>query len=777
MDTGSLAEQRLHLRLQGRVQGVGFRPFVVRLARALNLSGFVGNDSHGVFVEIEGRFADLDSFRRRLFRDLPPLARIKGMDVQTLPNLGENDFRVVDSVFEEEQSLAITPDAALCDDCLQECLDPSNRRFGYAFTNCTNCGPRYSIILEVPYDRPHTTMSHFPMCDKCRAEYEDPTNRRYHAQPNACPDCGPRVWLSDSHGVEVHDDDPLKTAANLLREGKILAIKGLGGFHLACRADDTRSVSELRRRKGREAKPLAIMVKDISFAETLAVLTPNDRKLLTAPAAAIVLLPRRPQAAISAAVYGASDRLGLMLAYTPLHRLLLEHADFPLVMTSGNSSGEPLCHENHDAVERLGEIADAFLLHDRPIHRPIDDSVLLSLGNEDPLVVRRARGFVPDPIPCARRAETTIMALGGDLKSSICILKENEAVLSEHLGDLDNPRSYRNFIDAGQRLRHLLRVEPTLYACDLHPAYHSSRFARDLGAPLIEVQHHHAHVVSCMAENHLDGPVLGIACDGTGYGTDGSIWGGEILLACHDRFERVAHLAPFPLLGGDLAALESWRAAAGVLYSLRGEDWPGALPATSGKTAACKIDPLLLRTATVQLKRNISVVNSSSLGRLFDAASFLLGLCGRNRFEGEAAIRLETAAHCAGDVPNPPVQVTENPRGILEMNGNQLVLDMVQRLESGESIETCAALFHQGVCELFAEATHLNARRLGVRKVVLSGGCFVNRLLLEGLTLRLRSRGLEVYRHRHLPPGDGGLSLGQAVVAAARSKEGGTPCA
>ena len=772
MATGSLSAQRLRLRLQGRVQGVGFRPFVVRLARALELSGFVGNDSRGVFVEIEGRTADLDSFRRRLFRELPPLARISGMEVAALPARGESSFEVVASRREERQDLAITPDAAVCPDCLAECLDPGDRRYNYPFTNCTNCGPRYSIILEIPYDRPNTTMVGFPMCEDCRREYEDPTNRRYHAQPNACPECGPRAWLSTAQGEEIACDDPLVEAAALLRKGGIVAVKGLGGFHLACRADDDEVVRRLRERKGREAKPLAVMVKDLTEAEELAVLSDSDRKVLTGPAAPILLVPRHPSSPVSKEVCGESDLVGILLAYTPLHHLLLSHTALPVVMTSGNASGEPLCFENGNALERLAPMADAFLLHDRPIHRPIDDSVLLSLQERDPLPVRRARGLVPDPIACAHHTDHPILAFGGDLKSTMCVLDGSRAVLSEHLGDLEDPRSYRNFLAAAERLKDLLRVEPELHACDLHPGYHSSRYARDLGVPLIEVQHHHAHVVSCMAENRLDGPVLGIACDGTGYGTDGSIWGGEILLACHDGFERRASLAPFLLMGGDLAALEPSRSAAGVLHAASGEAWTRFFP-----PAFSDDDPERLEQLALQLRRGLLTVPTSSMGRLFDAMAWLLDLSRRNRFEGESAVALEAAAHAAGAVDPPPVEVDRNGDGLWRMNGNALVLDILQRYREGEDARLCAALFHEGVCEMLARATRFIARETAVRTVVLSGGCFVNRLLLDGVTRRLRADGMEVHRHRLVPPGDGGLSLGQAVVAAARSRKGGRPCA
>lgn len=763
MEPETILAQRLRLRVRGRVQGVGFRPFVVRLARSLNLAGFVGNDSSGVFLEIEGPSAKLASFRRRLFGELPPLARILDVEVNPLPFRASADFVVVESVRLEKQELDITPDAAACPDCLAECLDPKDRRYRYAFTNCTNCGPRYSILEELPYDREHTSMAGFTMCPQCQAEYDDPSNRRFHAQPNACPMCGPKLWLSDGDGASIPSLEPLQDAARLLKEGKILAIKGLGGFHLACRADDEKAVKRLRRRKGREAKPLAVMVEDLEAARSHAILGPQDEQALVSTPAPILLVERSPQARIAPSVCGVSDLIGLFLPYTPLHRLLLLGCSLPLVMSSANCTDEPLCFTNEDALKRLKGMVDAFLLHDRPILRPIDDSVLLSHPNGKPSMVRRARGFVPDSIVCSKHARAPIMAFGGDLKSTICLLKERSAVLSEHIGDLENPRAYRKFLEAGRRLRELLRVDPQRYACDLHPLYHSSKFARSSDVDLVEVQHHHAHAVSCMAENHLNGPVLAIICDGTGYGTDGTIWGGEILLARYESFERLAHLTPLPLWGGDAAALEPWRCGAALLFRAYSEDWVRALPHW------IETPELLLRqTATEQMRKGSATVPCSSLGRLFDAAAYLLGVCGRNRYEGEAAASLEVCARQAQHGLETRPGVARNESGMWEMDGVRLVLDIVRAREEGLELASCAREFHRGICELFAEAARICARQSGIRKVVLSGGCFVNRILLRELSDALRASGLEVYRHQQIPCGDGGLSFGQALVAAAQ---------
>ncbi len=549
----------------------------------------------------------------------------------------------------------------------------------------------------------------------------------------------------------------------ILQEGKILAIKGLGGFHLACRADDEDTVNRLRTRKGREAKPLAVMVENLEAARSYATLSRLDEQALVSIAAPILLVQRSSQARIAPSVYGVSDLLGLLLPYTPLHRLLLNECTLPLVMTSANTTNEPLCFTNEGALQRLKGMVDAFLLHDRPIVRPIDDSVLLSQQNEKPSVLRRARGFVPDPIVCSKHAREPVMAFGGDLKSTICLLKERSAVLSEHIGDLENPRAYRKFLDAGRRLQELLRVDPQRYACDLHPLYHSSKFARSLGVDLVEVQHHHAHAVSCMAENHLKGPVLAIICDGTGYGTDGTIWGGEILLARYNNFERLAHLTQLPLFGGDAAALQPWRSGAALLFRAFSKDWVQALPRWIDRP-----DPLLTQTATKQMLQADTAVPCSSLGRLFDAAAFLLGVCGHNRYEGEAAVSLEVSARQARSWPKTKTRVARNESGLWEMNGVALVLDLLRAREEGAELPACARAFHRGVCELFAEATRNCARQTGIRKVVLSGGCFVNRILLHELADALSASGLEVYRHQQLPCGDGGLSFGQALVAAAQ---------
>ncbi|MBW2731299.1 MAG: carbamoyltransferase HypF [Deltaproteobacteria bacterium] len=763
--------ERRRLEVGGRVQGVGFRPFVARLAQELSLRGLVGNDSRGAFIEVQGSMSALDVFMERLQSELPPLAEIFRLHASVIPLLAQRAhalFEIVPSQRGEGQDVEITPDATTCVECLQELHDPDDRRWRYAFINCTNCGPRYSIIEGVPYDRPKTTMAAFSMCERCQGEYDDLRHRRYHAQPNACACCGPRVWLTDAQGREVETDDAVATCADRLSSGEIVAIKGLGGFHLACRADDEAVVRELRARKGREAKPLAVMVSSIEQAHQVAEISSAAAAALLQPARPIVLVPHRPGTNIAPSVAAQSDALGLMLPYTPLHELLLTPPCPPLVMTSGNPSEEPLSSSNDEALKRLGHIADAFLLHDRAIARPIDDSVLMIPDDEDqpPMVVRRARGYVPASIAVekSRSRDTsdapTIFALGGDLKSTVCLLRDGQAVLSEHLGDLENPAAFRNFIAAGERLLMLLRAKPQQLVCDLHPAYHSRAHAQALGLPLIEVQHHHAHAVSCMAEHQLTGRVVAICADGTGYGGDGAIWGGEILLCDERDYQRVGQLRYVPLFGGDRAARETWRPALGhVVHALEGVE------ASTLTHFAGVISPQMFKLALTKLP---SAPLSSSLGRLFDSVAFLLQVGAENQFEGQAAIHVENLARSVKGLVTPLVFGLEQDEHGWQMDSRPMIRALLQRQAHGEDAAALALAFHDGVGAVFAEAAARAAQSNGISRVVLSGGCMLNRLLVTRLTEHLRASGLEVYAHSKVPPGDGGLALGQAVIAAAR---------
>lgn len=758
--------ERRRIQVRGRVQGVGFRPFVFRLATALSLKGHVGNDGHGVFIEIEGPASSLDAFSKRLRKELPPLAEISSLTTRDLSVRREKTFHIVQSRTAEGPDAAITPDAAACKDCLRELFDPDDRRYGYPFITCTNCGPRYSIIHSVPYDRPATTMARFEMCPECREEYESPADRRYHAQPVACASCGPAVWLMTQEGGLV-EDDPIAACAALLRKGRIVAIKGLGGFHLACRADMPSAVRTLRERKNREAKPFALMVGNIAKAKAIAELDDAAEALLSSPACPIVLLPRKEKTSICNEVAPGSRCFGIMLPYTPLHALLFAHDPGPLVMTSGNPSAEPLCHDNDEAITRLEGLADAFLLHDRPIERPVDDSVAISLpsskGDRGVMPLRRARGFVPDAIEIPSPAAVPVLAVGGELKSAVCFLSGRRAVLSEHLGELQSPVAYRNFIRAIDRLKELLEIEPELVACDMHPDYAATRYARALGMPLIEVQHHHAHILSCMADVGIKGPVIGISCDGTGYGLDGAVWGCEILVCEGSEFTRAGHLDYFPLPGGDAAAIDTWRPALGLLHETFGADWP--------KEAADHLGPLdqeALDLAAARMSGSNPLPRTSSLGRLFDGAAFLLGICGKNRFEAEAPMRLESEAwKCHGPVESLSYSLEDGgDEEPLRIDPRPLILALLEGRRAGRPIPKLAKAFHETIAAALTSNVLRISERTGIRDVALSGGCFANRLLSMRLVDMLQEDDLRVWVHRKVPPGDGGIALGQAVAAA-----------
>jgi hydrogenase maturation protein HypF len=760
--------QRRRITVTGRVQGVGFRPFVARLAGDTTLSGFVGNDPHGVFIEVEGPAAAIETFVSRLRAEPPPLARIAALDSAAIPVTGAVGFAIVASRLGSGQDVAIAPDGATCADCRRELAEPADRRHRYPFTNCTNCGPRYSIIEGVPYDRDRTTMAGFTMCPACQAEFDNPRDRRHHAQPNACPVCGPKAWLADATGKTLPNTDVFAETGRLLAQGRIVAVKGLGGFHLACRADDETAVTRLRERKHRDAKPFAIMARSLDEARALTELSSADETALTSTAAPIVLVPRRPGGKVAETVAPGSDLLGLMLPYTPLHLLLMASAPAALVMTSGNPASEPLCHDNDEAVTRLGGIADVFLLHDRPIARPLDDSVVMA-DPEGQLPIRRARGFVPDPISLGITADRPILALGGDLKAVVGFADGQTAVLSEHLGDLDNPAAFRNFTAAIARLRQLLRLTPAVVACDTHPGYHSARFARSLGLPLVAVQHHHAHAAACLAEHGEAGPALAIVCDGTGYGDDGTIWGGEILLLSDGGFRRLAHLRPLPLLGGDAAAGQTWRPAVGLLAASFGADWPATMAALNGD----RVDAEAIDIAARRLAAGRAAVACSSLGRLFDAVAFLLGAADANRFEGEAAVAVENLAHRADSTENWAFSVTEAD-GVLVLDPAPVARGLVAGLRAHTDPAALALAFHQAVVAAFVDAAIRLAARHGLTQVALSGGCFANRILRAGIRQRLRNAGLTVLEHRLVPPGDGGIALGQLSVAAVRLRTGTT---
>jgi hydrogenase maturation protein HypF len=723
-ETLALRVERRRVRIRGIVQGVGFRPFVHRLATQHGLTGFVLNDGQGVVVEVEGEPAQLDAFVESVSADAPALARVDTVTLEQIPPAGDDAFSIAESRATGGAAL-VPPDVATCDACLEELFDPRDRRYRYPFLNCTDCGPRFTIVRAAPYDRRNTTMAGFSLCDDCRREYEDPSDRRFHAEPIACPACGPRLSV------------PLDDAVRVLGEGGIVAVKGLGGYHLACDAESEEAVARLRARKHREEKPLAVMAAE---PDRLVELTPEEDRLLRSPARPIVLARRAPPArvvgSVAESVAPGSPWLGVMLPYTPLHHLLCADVGRALVLTSGNLTDEPISVTDEDARRRLSSIADLFLAHDREIGRRCEDSVVRAR-----FPIRRSRGFTPSSLPLPLAAPAPIVAAGAELKSTFCVALENAAFLSPHLGDLTGEDAYRAFRSDLELYLEMLDVEPEAVACDLHPDYLSTRWASEQGLPVFEVQHHHAHATACLAERGETGPALAVVLDGTGFGTDGTTWGGEVLRFDLETFERVAHLEPVPLPGGDAAVQEPWRTAASYLEA-------------AGRPVPWE------RWALVRQSLDVNAPLSSGAGRLFDAASALLGVRERVSYEGQAAVELE---HLAADVPADayPCRI-EN--GVI--HGSDLIAAAHDDLRAGRDRAEIAGAFHEGVAAAFASACVSAAG--DTRTVVLSGGCLQNLRLLESLRTRLEHEGLRVLTHASVPPNDGGVSYGQVVVAAAR---------
>ena len=753
---------RKAIHVTGIVQGVGFRPFVYRLAIQCNLVGFVANTPSGVSIEIEGAPEKVEEFVVRLPREIPPLAKVTSIYDFQMPLVGEKTFKIVTTRSGESANTLISPDIAVCDDCLAELSNPRDRRFAYPFINCTNCGPRFTIIRDIPYDRARTSMERFQMCAACQAEYDDPANRRFHAQPNACWDCGPQVQLLGVDGIAVDIVEPIGEAARRLRTGHILAIKGLGGFHLACDAKNFAAVDQLRERKNRLEKPLAIMVSRIEIAEKICVVGADARRQLLSIERPIVLMPRRVETELAPNIAPGNRFLGVFLPYTPLHHLLFNSGKFDaLVMTSGNLSEEPIACDNREAVRRLRGIADAFLVHDREILRRCDDSVV-RIAAQLPRQFRRSRGYVPAPIAIEHQS-VPILAVGGELKNTICIVRGAEAFLSQHIGDLENLESYGFFNEAVEHLQRILEVRPRTIAHDLHPDYFSTKWARDHGdAEHIPVQHHHAHIASCMAENHLGGKVIGIALDGTGYGSDGAIWGGEILIADYASFERVAQLQYVPLPGGSAAIREPWRMAVSHLLKNYSNDVHSLdLPFLS------EIDPRKVQIVLQMTEREIHSPRTSSCGRLFDAVAALIGLRNTVSYEAQAAIDLEMAAYGSADEGVYPFDLVKE--GAVWKIGTHSLFDwLIADLRKQVGIADMSRRFHNGLALVLGDVAARIRDEHNLNRVCLSGGCFQNVLLSDLISSALQKKNFEVYVHREVPAGDGGISLGQALVAAHR---------
>ncbi|MGO9904742.1 MAG: carbamoyltransferase HypF [Solirubrobacteraceae bacterium] len=737
--------RRARVRVTGTVQGVGFRPYVYRLAGELSLGGFVLNDTHGVLIEVEGSADVIDRFLERLPSEAPPLAVVEEMVFEDVSPSGDPGFAIRESIGGKVPDAPVTPDSATCPDCLRELFDPTDRRFRYPFINCTNCGPRFTIVRGVPYDRSLTTMAPFTMCPACRAEYEDPTDRRFHAQPNACPACGPSLPLLD-------------TAVAALRDGAIVAVKGIGGYHLACRADDEGAVSALRSRKHREDKPFALMAPSLAVAGSLVVLNDPGRELITGPARPIVLALRRPGAPVAESVAPGAPELGVMLPYSPLHHLLLADVGATLVLTSGNVSDEPIAYRDKDALDRLKDIADLFLVHDRPIETRTDDSVVRA-GLSRPMVLRRSRGYVPAtvalPGPGAARP---ILACGAELKNTFCLVKGTRAWVSHHIGDLENYETLRSFQEGIAHFKRLFAVEPELVAHDLHPEYLSTKYALELdGIELVGVQHHHAHLAACLAEHGEDGPALGAIFDGTGYGLDGTVWGGELLLGDLRSFERVGSLMAVPLPGGARAIKQPWRMACAWLSALD-EGEPQLPPSLAGS-----VDP----DAWAQVRRlaatGTAAPATTSMGRLFDAVSALAGIRAEVNYEGQAAIELEAACD-PSERGSYPISLSGAP---LVIDPRETIRAVAADVRAGEGPGVIARRFHRAIACATVEACARLAGSHGTGLVVLSGGVFQSRLLLDSVWTGLTDAGLRVLVPERLPVNDGGISFGQAAVAAA----------
>jgi len=758
--------RRLRVRVRGIVQGVGYRPFVHALAGELGLRGSVGNDESGVVIEVEGDPAALEKLVAALRERAPVLARVTGVVTEELPARGDAAFVIAASTAAGPRNTLVAPDTATCADCLRELRDPADRRHRHPFITCTNCGPRFTIVTGVPYDRAATTMAGFPMCPACAVEYHDPTDRRFHAQPVCCPDCGPTLRLVDAAGA-VLDTDPVVGAARLLRAGAVLAVKGLGGYHLAALAADRTAVAALRARKHREDKPFAVLVPDVAAARLLCHVDPAEEVELTSHRAPIVLLRRLPDtAAVASSVAPGNAHLGVLLPYTPVHHLLLDALDGePIVLTSGNVSDEPIAHLDGDAAARLGGIADAFLFHNRPIHTRADDSVLRVVDGRA-LPVRRSRGYAPEPLPLARLesgqgssggAPSPILGCGAELKNTFCILRGDEAFLSHHIGDLENAETLRAYTDGVAHLERLLDVEAAVLAHDLHPEYLSTKYAlaraeQDARVELVGVQHHHAHLAACLADNDEPGPAIGIACDGLGYGTDGALWGGEVLEVSLTGFRRLAHLEPVPLPGGATAIRQPWRTAASWLRAA-GVD-PSGLPFVAGVGPGWVMVDRLLDSG-------VAMPMTTSVGRLFDAVAALVGLRGVVNYEGQAAIELEQAV--ADGVRDGYPAGLDGPL----IRGGDLMRAAAADVRAGAEPGVIAARFHNGLADVLAAAAVRSAAETGLDVVALSGGVFQNLRLLRGLTARLRGAGLRVLTHSRVSCNDGGISLGQVAVAAA----------
>jgi hydrogenase maturation protein HypF len=764
--------ERMKVVVQGVVQGVGFRPFVYRLATELGLSGWVANSPQGVFIEVEGKKELLQKFLLRMGSEKPPHSSLQSIESSFVDPANFRTFEIHESNHDGERTALVLPDIATCPECIKEIFDPFNRRHLYPFTNCTQCGPRFSIIMSLPYDRPSTTMRKFEMCDKCKAEYENPVDRRFHAQPNACPECGPHVELWDASGkVLERYDVAIRQAAKDVLDGKILALKGLGGFHLVVDARNEAAVARLRSRKRREAKPLAVMFPSFEMVRRECEVSELEQRVLTSSEAPITLLKKRGHfnpsianvsSSIASSVAPDNPYLGAMLPYSPLHHILLRELGIPVVATSGNVSDEPICTDEHEALSRLKEIADVYLVHNRPIIRHVDDSVVrVMLGREQ--VLRRARGFAPLPIPLKDKMQT-MLAVGAHQKNSVALTKGSNVFVSQHIGDLETKESYEAFQKTVGSLESLFDTKPDVVVADLHPDYLSTQFAERMSVPLRQIQHHYAHVASCMAENELDGSVLGVSWDGTGFGTDGTIWGGEFLLTNDSSFRRVATLRPFCLPGGNKAVKEPRRTALGLLYEILG-DAVFEMHALAPVESFSESELSVLRRV---VPKRLNAPMTSSVGRLFDAVASMTGLAQRVGFEGQAAMQLEFLIDDSADVGSYDFLI-EASTGCEHdsdwvIDWAPMIVALLHDVFFSTPTPVIAQRFHNTLADILVDIAH----RVGEQRVVLTGGCFQNKYLTERAVQLLQREGFKPYWHQRVPPNDGGIVLGQ-VFAASRA--------
>lgn len=758
----AIHRQRLKVIVRGAVQGVGFRPFIFRLAKELHLTGWVNNSPQGVAIEVEGETCLLEKFLFRLKTEKPPRCTIQDSEVNWLAVAGYSAFEIRPSETAGGKSAVVLPDIATCPDCLRDVFDPNNRRFRYPFTNCTNCGPRFSLIESLPYDRANTSMKQFTQCPACQAEYDNPLDRRFHAQPNACPACGPRLELWNQAGEKIlGGDKALRAAAQMIRRGKIVAVKGIGGFHLMTDARNESAVQLLRQRKHREEKPFALMFPSISCVKQACEVSPLEEYLLSSPEAPIVLLVkiRHRKSQIATAVAPGNPNLGALLPSNPLHHLLMLELGFPVVATSGNLTDEPICTDELEALERLRGVADAFLVHNRPIVRHMDDSIVRVVMDRE-MILRRARGYAPLPIvlnpPLATRNPQPILAVGAHLKNSVAISVGENVFTSQHIGDLETEQANRAFECSASDLPRLYETRPEIIAADLHPDYLSTKFAQAGGKNVFGVQHHVAHVLSCIAENDVTLPALGVAWDGTGYGPDGTIWGGEFFAITNEKVERIAHLRPFRLPGGDKAVKEPRRAALGLLYELYGE----AVFEMDHLPSLREIPPVEMITLKGMLQRRFNSPLTSSAGRLFDVAASLVNLRQQVRFEGQAAMELEFALDDIGTSDCYQMPLIKHGT-VLVLDWAFMILSILNDVNAAVPVAKISAKFHNTL----AESIVAIAKKSGETRVVLSGGCFQNRYLTERTVMRLREEKFQPYWHQRVPPNDGGIALGQIYAA------------